>query len=591
MDTGTGDAGYFRGGGYTVAWVDGTPASLPSPEDYGRGHFAKDDLPYIPETLIPAVRKKKSQRKQVTDKAAIKHLNIIKDIFDECESIIIATDAGEAGELAFRRIYSYLGCEKPFRRLWLNSLTTGAIRDELNSPKDGAVYDSLYAMADCRAKADFLVSVNASHAFGLAAGLAGFPLGRIEVPVLAMVCRRYREYRKFAPIRFYELRVTLEKDGLLQSFTLPIALKSRRKAEKIYGRLKALHTAQITRVETRSRIQPAPMLYGMASLQADAYIRYGFTTGKTMEIARKLYGTRLISHPLTDSRHIPENIFPSIPKILRQAAACCGLSGRLELMDMERLNRGSIEAGSKLPATHHALVPTGVCQGYLPKEEKIIYGMIAERAMEAFAPDCRLEFTRVEAAAGSLILVSEKSKVIAPGWRSVLNREEDKTQDEAGESDTFPKFTEGEAVRISGWGLLTKKTMPEPPYTEASLLEAMEDAGLGTAATRASVIGSLIACGYIGRRGQYLTPTEKGQVVYNCLKDTRIADVRQAAGWERMLTDIGGGKQSAETFMTTFKIFTRQAAEEIFSLSLLKKPAPKSEQPNPAHGKKKKRTV
>ncbi|GAB6010436.1 DNA topoisomerase [Dysgonomonas reticulitermitis] len=591
MDMDTGDAGYFRGRGYIVAWVDGTLVSLSPPEDYGKHRLAKDSLPYIPETLTPAVRKKKSQRKQVTDKAAVKHLNVVKNIFDECESIVVATDAGEAGELAFRRIYSYLECKKPFKRLWLDSLTTGAIREGFRRLKEGAVYNSLHAMADCRAKADFLISVNAIRAFSLAAGLAGSPLGRLEVPVLAMVCRPYREYREFVPVCFHELRVTLEKDGQLRSFMLPVALKSRRKAEKIYEHLKAFHTARITKVEKHNRIQPAPQLYDMVSLQREANIRYGFPVHKTMEIARKLYEDKLISHPLTDSRQIHGDVFSSIPKILRQTAAYSGLAGKPDVLSMESLNRGSVRSNSNLPAIHHALIPTGVYQGYLPKEDKIIYGMIAERTMEAFAPDCQLEFTRVEATMGSLTLVSEQSKVTAPGWRSIRSREEDRKQDEAGENDAFPVFTEGGTVRISGWNLLTRKTMPRPLYTEASLLEAMVDSALGAAATRAPVIESLISCGYIERRGQCLVPTEKGQVVYNCLKDMRIADIQQAGGWERMLTDIGKGKQAADTFMTTFKIFTRQATEEILSLSLLKKPAPKSEQPNPAHGKRKKRTV
>lgn len=589
MDISSGEDGYFRGRGYTVTRVDGTLVSLPAPEDYGKHRLAKDGLPYIPETLTPAVRKKKTQKKQVTDKTAVKHLNIIKDIFDECESIIVATDAGEAGELTFRHIYSYSGCEKPFKRLWPDSLTTGAIREGFRNLKEGSLYDNFFAMADCRAKADFLISVNAGHAFGLAAGLAGSPLGRLEIPVLAMVCRRYREHRKFVPARFHECRITLEKDGLLRSFALPVSLKSRRQAEKIYGRLKAFHTAQITKVETRRRMQPAPALFDMASLQADAYIRYGFPIQKTFEIARKLYEGRLISHPLTDSRHIPDDLFSSIPKILWQTAVYSGLADRPESINMESLNRGSVRSDNNPPATHHALIPTGVYTGYLPKEDRIIYRMIAGRTMEAFAPDCQKEVTRVEATVGSLVLVSEKSKVTAPGWRSILSREEDREQDEAGENDAFPLFTEGETVRISGWNLLTGKTLPEPPYTEASLLLAMEEAGLGTAATRASVIESLVTCGYAERRGQYLIPAEKGQAVYNCLKDTRIADVQQAGGWGRMLAGIGRGKQTAETFMATLKIFTRQTTEEILSLNLLKKPVSKPECPKPAPGKRKKK--
>jgi DNA topoisomerase-3 len=293
MDVNTGDAGYFQGHGFTLVWADGEFLSLLLPES----RLERSDLPFIPETFTIFVNKKKTKKRTVTDKSAVKQLNIIRKVFDECESIIVATDAGEAGERMFRNIYTYLKCEKPFQRLWINSLTAGAIREGFNSLKDGSLYDNLYAATDCRAKADFLISVNASHAFGLATGLVNRSLGRLEIPVLAMICKRFLEYRKFVSSRFYEHRISLEKDMLFQTFALSVTVKNRRKAEKIYERLKTFHTAQITKIETQSRIQPAPVLHDLISLQMDACIRYGFSPAKTMEIARKLCEEKLISHP------------------------------------------------------------------------------------------------------------------------------------------------------------------------------------------------------------------------------------------------------------------------------------------------------
>jgi DNA topoisomerase-3 len=565
MDVKTEDAGYFQGHGFTLVWAGEELLSLLPPEN----RPGKSDLPFIPETFTLSVRKKKTKTRMVTDKSAAKQLNVIRKVFDECESIVVATDAEEKGELTFRRIYSYLDCKKPFQRLWLNSLAAGAIREGFNNLKEGALYDNLYAAADCRAKADFLISVNASHAFGLATGLVNRPLGRLEIPGLAMICKRFLEYRKFIPIRFYEHRITLEKDRMFQSFALPVSLKNRRKAEKIYERLKTFHTAQITKVETQSRIQPAPTLYGLTSLQADACVRYGFSPAKTMEIARKLCEEKLISHPLTDSRHIPEDVFETIPKIIRHTAAYCGLGNCLKVMDWNNLNSRSVDSTDV--SGHHALIPTGIYPGYLPKDDRTVYEMIVCRTLEAFAPDCQKEFIRIEAAIGDLVLVSEKSKIITPGWRAIQSRAEDREQDEAGESDAFPQFTEGETVRISGWNLLTRKTLPKPLYTGASLLLAMEDAALGTAETRTRIIESLFSCGYVERRGQSLIPTEKGLVVYNCVKNTRIADMQQAGGWERMLIDVREGRQEAGTFMTAFKIFTGQVTEEILAIQ---KPSP-----------------
>ncbi|MDR0700234.1 MAG: DNA topoisomerase III [Tannerella sp.] len=520
MDITTENEGYFQGRGFTLVWTDGELISLSSPEGYEENRLAKDDLPFIPQAFSFAVCKKKTARGTVvTDKAAVKQLNRIKKVFDECESIVAATDFGEAGELLFRRIYTYLECKKPFKRLWINSLTLKSIREGFQNLAEGSLYDNLYNAADCREKADYLINFNASRVFGVATGLVCHPLGREQTPTLAILCKRYHERRNFVSIRFFEHRISLGKDGLFLSFALPCTMKNRRNAEKIYEHLKTLPAVQITKVETRSRIQPAPLFYNLTALQKDANERYGFSATQTMEIARKLYEEKLISHPLTESRYIPEDIFKTVPKIIRQTAVYCKMKNSLKTIDMENLNRRSVKKENIRAAGHHALIPTGTYPGYLPKNEKTVYEMIVSRMFEAFAPDCQKEIIRIEAVAGNLVFKSEQSRIITPGWRTVQNREEDCEEDEAKESDIFPVFTEGETVPISGWNLLTKKTLPPPLYTEASLLQAMEKAGLGTPATRTCIIESLFSCGYVERQGQNLVSTEKGLVVHNHIKE------------------------------------------------------------------------
>jgi DNA topoisomerase-3 len=571
MDITTGNKGYFQGHGFTLVWTDGELISLSPPEEYGTNRLTGDRLPCIPPTFSLAVRKKKIAKGTViTDKAAVKQLHIIKKVFDACESIVAATDSSETGELVFRRIYKYLECKKPFQRLWLNSLTPKFIREGFKNLGDGSLYHSLYAVADCRTKADYLMDINASPAFGLATGLVNRPLGRLQIPVLAMVCNRYSEHCKFISAHFYEHCLTLEKDGLFQDFASSGNMKSRRKAEKIYEYLKTFHTAQITKVETRNRVQPAPMLYNLTALQKDANEHYGFSAARTLAIARKLYEEKVISHPLTEFCHIPEAVFETVPKIIRQTAIYCKMADRLDSIDIENLNRRSVMKEDAPPAAHHALIPTGIYPGYLPQDEKNIYEMIVFRMLEAFAPDCQKEFTQVEAAAGNLVLVSGKSKIITSGWRSILNRKEDREQDEAREKDDFPPFAAGETVRISGWNLLTRKTLPPPFYTEASLLSEMKKTGLGTSVTRACVIEALLSCGYIERQEQKLVPTEKGLVVYNHVKDMKIADVELAGSWEKTLADVGKGKQNAETFITMIEIFTGQVTKELLSLNRTK---------------------
>jgi DNA topoisomerase-3 len=244
------------------------------------------------------------------------------------------------------------------------------------------------------------------------------------------------------------------------------------------------------------------------------------------------------------------------------------MTDSMETINMENLNRRSV--GNIGALSHHALIPTGIYPGYLPKDGKAVFEMIVSRTFEAFAPDCQKEVIRIEAAAGTLVFESEQSLIITPGWRAVQNREEDREEDEAGTNAAFPVFAEGETVSISGWNLLTKKTLPPPFYTEASLLQAMEKAGLGTSATRASIIETLLSCNYVERQGTNLVSTEKGLVVHNHVKNMKIADIELSGSWEKTLADVSKGKQNADTFMTMIEIFTRQVTEEILSLNRTK---------------------
>ena len=562
----TGSEGYFQGRGYTVVWMPDELVSLAQPEDCGKKRLAKNDLPFIPKPFVLSLRKQKTGKKPaaLTDKTALKQLEIIRKIFNDCQSIIAATEPNEQGELNFRRMYAYLQCTKPFRRLALHSLTLKAIGEGFKNLRESALYDNLYAAADCREKADYLIKINASNAFSLSTGMANRSLGRIEMPVLAMVCKRFAEHRKFISKRFYEHGITLEKDGQLRRFKVPGKIEKKKKAEKIYQQLKNFREVHIIKTAVQSAVQPAPMLYNLTELQKEASVRYGFSASKTMETARKLYEEKLISYPLTDSRRIPESVFSGIYKIIRQTAAYCELADRLEVIDQSNLNRRSV--GDVHISEPHALIPTGVYPPCLSKDGKLIYRLIAGRTLEAFAPDCVKEITSVEAACGNRKLESQLSEILCLGWRAILNREEDREENELKADDILPAFTEGETVRISGWNLLTKKTLPKALYTEASLSAEMENSCLGTPQTRAEIIETLLSCNYMERRKQSLIPTEKGQVVYNCIKDMRIADMELAASWEKMSAEIREGKQDADTFMRAFEIFVKQATEEILNM-------------------------
>jgi DNA topoisomerase-3 len=572
IDVKTENDGYFQGRGYMLVWTSEKLIPLSPPEDYGKKRLAGNDLPFIPKKFLLTVRKQEASKK-LTDKTALRQLSIIKRVFDECKSIIVATDAGETGELNFRRIYHYLGCNKPFKHLRINSLTIKAIKAGLKNLKGGSLYDNLYMAADCRAKADYLIETNAGCAFSVSTGMVNQQLGRIQIPTLALVCKRFSEHRKFTSTRFFEHGVTLEKDGRFQQFKFSETIEDKKIAEKFYERLKTCREAQITKVESQMSIQPAPLLYNLIELQKDANMRYGFSSLKTMETARKLYEEKLISYPITDSRHITEDVFAGISQIIRQTAFYCKFDNNLNVMEWDNLNDRSVD--NSQAGGHHALIPTGVYQQYLPKDERLIYNLIVGRTLEAFAPDCQKETVHIEAVCGDFTFESKTSRIISPGWRLVLNRKKDREDGEVDDNHILPVFVEGETARISGCNLLTRKTMPEHLYTEASLLSAMEDARLGTVETRAGIIEALFSSDYIERRGQNLVPTEKGTVIYNCVKNMRIADVGMAGSYEKMLSDVSRGEQNAGTFMRVFEIFTKQVTKEIIGI---KKPAPGKKQ-------------
>jgi DNA topoisomerase-3 len=563
--------------------------NLAQPEDYGIIRFLKKDLPFIPMPLSCIVRQRKTARGMRADPSAVRQLENFRRIFGRSEQIIVATEPGEKGELTFRRLYAWLGSDKPCRRLWLHSILPVAIREGFRNLKDSARYDNLFAAADCRAQADFLLGVNASAAFSLTAGIAGCRLGRLQTPVLAMVCKLLLEYRKFVPAPFYRLSWTLEKDGFFQQFAIPQSGMDKETAERMYANLKTCKTARITKADAQSRVQPAPLLYSLTALQMDASTRYGLPAQKTMELARQLYERNLVSYPCTDSRYMPASLFASIPKLLRQTACYSEFTDCLDLFEWRNLNRRSVE-DNEPSDLHHALIPTGVYPGFLSGDSKTVYRMIIARTLEAFAPDCLKEETQMEAVAGDSVAVSNTSQIIFKGWRAVLNRNEDREKDEADGHFNMPAslndslfdtladpipghseiFAAGEEIPVSGCSLVAGKTPFPTLHTEATLLEAMERNSLGTPATRASIIETLIEWQCIERRGQFLRPAEKGLVIYNCTKDMRISSMEQATDCERMLMDVSRGIQRPEAFLKVMEIFTRQATEEILTLNTAK---------------------
>ena len=536
----------------------------------------------LPEPFRLVSRQVRTDRGMAPDIAASKQLKIIESVFSRCGSIIVATDAGREGELIFRWIYDYLGCTKPFRRLWISSLTDEAIRKGLEELKDGSAYDSLYAAADSRAKADWLVGMNASRALAIASGTPNSSIGRVQTPTLAMICARFRENREFVSAPYWRLHITLDGKESYRRFFRVGNFGDKAEAEAAYRSIPSGSVAEITKVERKEVAQQPPLLYDLTALQKDCNVHLDLPAAKTLDIAQTLYEKKLISYPRTGSRHIPQDVMAYVPKLLEKISAMPEFRKYGKALDLSTLNTRSVDDTEV--TDHHALITTGIAPEGLSEAESAVYALIAGRMLEAFSPCCKKETLLMECRIGEKVFCSKSSAVTSPGWRGVFGRKEDKEEDGDGLNDGHAVFSEGDRIPVSGHGLVQKKTVPKPLYTEATLLAAMEtcgkdiadgeareavkDIGIGTPATRAAIITTLFKRDYVERNGKSLVPTEKGLLLYGAVKDMLVADVSLTGSWENALSQIERHTLDPDAFMASIRDYTRKATGEILRLSL-----------------------
>lgn len=572
--------GYITGNGYMVTWALGHLVSLALPGTYGYTRTTAEDLPMIPEPFRLVPRQIRTDRGMVTDIAAGKQLKIIDEVFSKCDSIIVATDAGREGELIFRWIYSYLGYTKPFRRLWISSLTDEAIREGMANLREGSGYDSLYAAADSRAKADWLVGMNASRALATASGSANNSIGRVQTPTLAMICARFKENRNFVSTPYWQLHIALKKDDVHRQFFHPEDFRDKNGAEAAYRRITSDSVVTINKVERKTVFQQAPLLYDLTALQKDCNIHHDLSADKTLSIAQSLYEKKLVSYPRTGSRYIPEDVMAHVPALLEKVITMPWFREYGRTFDLSGLNTRSVDA-TKV-TDHHALIVTGVVPEGLSEAEAVVYEMIAGRMLEAFSPRCEKESLKMECVCEGMDFRSQSAVIVNPGWRAVFSRKEDREKDEPEGNGGTAVFAEGEEIPVMGYGLAQKKTLPRPLYTEATLLTAMENCGkeiadgqareavkelgIGTPATRAAIITTLFKRDYIERSGKSIRPTEKGLYLYESVKGMMVADAELTGTWEKALAQIEGHTFDPESFMLSIREYTGKVTGEILRL-------------------------
>ena len=573
------EEGYFTGNGYAVTWAFGHLVQLALPEAYDIKGFNRDALPVIPDAFKLVARAEKTEKGCKPDSGVLKQIDIIRRLFEESERIIVATDAGREGELIFRYLYQYINCHTPFNRLWISSLTDKAIREGLNNLRNGADYDNLYLAARARSEADWLVGINGTQALSLAAGRGTYSVGRVQTPTLAMVCARYWENRRFTPETFWQLHLAVKGEGEeVVKFTSEEKWKDGEAANGLYKRIKeTCKEVRIVQVERKQKTEEPPLLYDLTTLQKEANSRYGLTAEQTLAIAQKLYEAKLITYPRTSSRYIPDDVFETIPKLLEKLQRDEQLGSHVSHIDT--LAHRSVDAGKV--TDHHALLTTGLHPIGIYKDELTVYRMIAARMVEAFSAPCIKEITTVRA--DVLARDGEKccdtaftvrgSVIRQSGWRGVCGDTDGDT--------ILPDWKEGDVLSLSACSITEGKTKPKPLHTEATLLAAMEtagkeieddtlrqaikDCGIGTPATRAAIIETLLKREYMVRVKKTLVPTEKGLALYSIVKGMDIANVEMTGRWEAELARIERGEKAAADFNTEIEAYTRRITADLLA--------------------------
>lgn len=588
------EEGYMQGNGYYVTWAFGHLVQPAMPETYGMKGFHAENLPVIPDPFVLVPRQVKTENGYKPDAGVLAQIKIIGKLFDSSERIIVATDAGREGELIFRYLYAYLGCRKPFDRLWISSLTDTAIREGLLNLRDGKEYDNLYHAAKARSEADWLVGINGTQALTIAAGRGTYSVGRVQTPTLGMVCERYWEHKRFESKPFWQVHfgVVDTDSGNILKFTSANRWADKATATDIYNKVKDTGSAIITKVATKRKVEKAPLLYDLTTLQKEANSQHGFTAEHTLSIAQKLYEAKFITYPRTSSRYISDDVFATLPKLFMNLENHSEYGEKVKLLPgSEDYSKNSVNAAKV--TDHHALLITENAAIGLFKDEKIVYDMILCRMIEAFSADCIKDITSVSAQVDHDVEFGISGSIIRQtGWRALSLKEKNNRQDKDADAtdnevkdQVIPNWQEGQHITLSGCTITEGKTKPKPLHTESTLLAAMEtagkeieddtmrqamkDSGIGTPATRAAIIETLLKREYMVRQQKKLVPTEKGLALHFVVKNMAIANVEMTGKWEAELAKIERGEASADGFTHSIEGYTREITAELLGCDRL----------------------
>ena len=590
--------GYLESESHVVTWAVGHLVQLAEPDEYDPKYkkWRMADLPIVPDQFRLVVRDERSRKQMSVITRQLKR--------DDVEEVVNACDAGREGELIFAWTFEKAGGRKPVQRLWLSSMTGQAIRSAFASLRPRDEFGRLEQAARSRSEADWIVGMNATRAatIRLRSSFDGaVSLGRVQTPTLAIIARREEEIRAFVPEPYWLVDARFEPRGeagderseadgepgrayagRYHAGANP-RLASADEAEAVVAAVRG-QPGEITKLETTRKKERSPLLYDLTSLQRDANTRFGFSARRTLAAAQRLYEEhKALTYPRTSSRFLSSDMIPELKPIAglvghgRDYARAAAYVTGLDLLPL-----GRVVSDAKV-TDHHAIIPTRSEHRLdrMSDDDRRIYDLVARRFLAVFHPDAEFENTRLETTVSAHVFRTRGRVLLVPGWRGVYGEglEERGGDDDEGAEQQLPKLERGEDVRTLEVSAEEKETKPPRRYSDASLLgametagklvddeelrEAMKDSGIGTPATRATIIERLIEVGYVERDARALVCTEKGLNVIRLLDGHPLTSPSLTGDWEHRLGRIEHGEEARERFMGDIAAFAGETVRDL----------------------------
>ena len=559
--------GFFEGNGYCVTWTFGHLCCLKDPGDYTPAwrHWDIMALPMIPP---------KFGIKLISDPGIEKQFHVIESLIAKADEVINCGDAGQEGELIQRWVMQKAQTHCPVKRLWISSLTDDSIRAGFTDLRPSADYDNLYHAGLSRAIGDWLLGLNATRLYTKKYGTAGTMLsvGRVQTPTLALIVDRHRAITDFKPENFWELKTVYR--GATFNATSG-RYKTPEDAQKALEAVTGVPLVINSVTSKRGKESPR-RLFDLTSLQVECNRRWGWTADESLRLIQSLYEKKVTTYPRVDTTYLTDDIYPKVPDILRRMTPYANVTAPVLAARIPKSKK--VFDNSKV-TDHHAILPTGETPSSLVGDERLMYHLIAMRFIAAFYPDCVVDTTTVLARAGETQFRATGKVIASPGWRA-LEKDKDSDKKDPDEQQTLPEFTQGESGPHEP-GLAAKTTQPPKPYTEGTLLRAMETAGktvddeelrdamkengIGRPSTRAAIIETLFRRRYIRRERKSIAVTQAGIDLIDTIRSPLLKSAKLTGLWENKLRRIERGQYSAAEFIAELKTMITDIVREVLA--------------------------